>query len=166
MFCRGYEVESSSRFWTRFWILSLVEIWLRFVFEFVIWPQEVTLVRWTQSSGPLCIWQCLSHCMFLPLVTCNARHRQQHLRILVRQQGWPLSRRGESLFCLRSIEYFHLASFVNLTPKHDLFSAGALEAVVLLTNSTSSSSKRQSPQPPIFSSEILSKIWVNSCISE
>ena len=24
----------------------------------------------------------------------------------------------------------------------------------------------QSPQPPIFSSEILSKIWVNSCISE
>ena len=35
------------------------EIWSRFVFEFVIWPQEVTLVRWTQSSGPLCLWQCL-----------------------------------------------------------------------------------------------------------
>ena len=26
--------------------------------RFVIWPQEVTLVRWTQSSGPLCLWQC------------------------------------------------------------------------------------------------------------
>ena len=34
------------------------EIWSRFVFEFVIWPQDVTLVRWTQSSGPLCLWQC------------------------------------------------------------------------------------------------------------
>ena len=35
------------------------EIWSRFVFELVIWPQEVTLVRWTQPSGPLCLWQCL-----------------------------------------------------------------------------------------------------------
>ena len=32
--------------------------WSRFVFELVIWPQEVTLVRWTQPSGPLCLWQC------------------------------------------------------------------------------------------------------------
>ena len=31
----------------------------RFVFELVIWPQEVTLARWTQPSGPLCLWQCL-----------------------------------------------------------------------------------------------------------
>ena len=30
----------------------------RFVFELVIWPQEVTLARWTQPSGPLCLWQC------------------------------------------------------------------------------------------------------------
>ena len=36
------------------------EIWSRFVFEFVIWTQEVTLVRWTQSSGPLCLWQCFN----------------------------------------------------------------------------------------------------------
>ena len=35
------------------------EIWSRFVFELVIWPKGVTLVRWTQSSGPLCLWQCL-----------------------------------------------------------------------------------------------------------
>ena len=34
------------------------EMWSRFVFELVIWPQEVTLVRWTQPSGPLCLWQC------------------------------------------------------------------------------------------------------------
>ena len=26
--------------------------------RFVIWPQEVTLARWTQPSGPLCLWQC------------------------------------------------------------------------------------------------------------
>ena len=30
-----------------------------FVFELVIWPQEVTLAIWTQPSGPLCLWQCL-----------------------------------------------------------------------------------------------------------
>ena len=31
----------------------------RFVFELVIWPQEVTLATWTQPSGPLFLWQCL-----------------------------------------------------------------------------------------------------------
>ena len=36
------------------------EIWSRFVFELVIWPQEITLVRWTQPSGPLCLWQCFT----------------------------------------------------------------------------------------------------------
>ena len=35
------------------------ENWSRFVIELVIWPQEVTLARWTQPSGPLCLWQCL-----------------------------------------------------------------------------------------------------------
>ena len=34
-------------------------MWSRFVFELAICPQEVTLVRWTQPSGPLCLWQCL-----------------------------------------------------------------------------------------------------------
>ena len=29
------------------------------MFELVIWPQEVTLTRWTQPLGPLCLWQCL-----------------------------------------------------------------------------------------------------------
>ena len=28
--------------------------------RFVIWPQEVTLARWTQPPGPLCLWQCFS----------------------------------------------------------------------------------------------------------
>ena len=35
--------ESEDKMWSRF----------------VIWPQEVTLARWTQFSGPLCLWQCL-----------------------------------------------------------------------------------------------------------
>ena len=30
------------------------EMWSRFMFEL----QEVTLARWTQPSGPLCLWQC------------------------------------------------------------------------------------------------------------
>ena len=29
--------------------------------RFVIWPQEVTLARWTQPSGPLCLWQCFHY---------------------------------------------------------------------------------------------------------
>ena len=35
------------------------EMWSGLVFELVIWPQEVALARWTQPSGPLCLWQCL-----------------------------------------------------------------------------------------------------------
>ena len=35
------------------------EMCSRFVLELVIWPQKVTLARWTQPSGPLCLWQCL-----------------------------------------------------------------------------------------------------------
>ena len=46
----SWEADAKSRFWR--WI------WSRFVFELVIWPQEVTLIRWTQPSGPLCLWQC------------------------------------------------------------------------------------------------------------
>ena len=75
MFCRGYVEpklnlgrDSEARFgqdfeaivlwrgWCLVEILKLMlgqnsEIWSRFVFELVIW---------TQPSGPLCLWQCLS----------------------------------------------------------------------------------------------------------
>ena len=44
------------------------EMWSRFVFELVIWPQEVTLVRWTQPSGPLCLWQCFICCLTICLI--------------------------------------------------------------------------------------------------
>ena len=54
------------------------EMWSRFVFELVIWPQGVTLVRWTQPSGPLCLWQCFqqrctwsSLCNFSFQMYCN-----------------------------------------------------------------------------------------------
>ena len=40
------------------------EMWSRFVFELVIWLQEVTLARWTQPSGPLCLWQCFQVCLY------------------------------------------------------------------------------------------------------
>ena len=36
-------------------------MWSRFMFELVLWPQWVTLARWTQPSGPLCLWQCFIH---------------------------------------------------------------------------------------------------------
>ena len=35
------------------------EMWSRFMFELLKWLQNATLARWTQSSGPLCLWQCL-----------------------------------------------------------------------------------------------------------
>ena len=44
-----------------------------FVFELVIWPQEVTLARWTQPSGPLCLWQCFY--LFLNLFV-DSFHRE------------------------------------------------------------------------------------------
>ena len=34
------------------------EMWSRFMFELLTWLQEVTLARWTQPLGPLCLWQC------------------------------------------------------------------------------------------------------------
>ena len=37
---------------------SEYKMWSRFVFELVIWPQQVTWARRTQPSGPLCLWQC------------------------------------------------------------------------------------------------------------
>ena len=37
------------------------KMWSRLMFELLIWLQETTLARWTQSSGPLCLWQCLCH---------------------------------------------------------------------------------------------------------
>ena len=36
------------------------KIWSRFVLELLIWPKEVSLKSRTQSSGPLCLWQCFS----------------------------------------------------------------------------------------------------------
>ena len=43
--------------WLEFWSKCLVEI-LKMKFELVIWPKKVILERWTQPSGPLCLWQC------------------------------------------------------------------------------------------------------------
>ena len=43
--------------WLEFWSKCLFEI-LKMKFELVIWPKKVILERWTQPSGPLCLWQC------------------------------------------------------------------------------------------------------------
>ena len=54
------------------------EICSRFVFELVIWPQDVTLARWTQPSGPLCHWQCFT-ILFPPSPLQEAFYKQLHL---------------------------------------------------------------------------------------
>ena len=56
-------------------------MWSRFVFELVIWLQEVTLARWTQPSGPLCLWQCFPQ-RFAPLLhfsTWNDKKSMENL---------------------------------------------------------------------------------------
>ena len=58
------------------------QMWSRFVFERVIWPQEVTLVLWTQPSGPLCLWQCF---YFFPLTAHKRHFCDKKYRILKRQ---------------------------------------------------------------------------------
>ena len=50
---------------TRFWRLNLIKIC-----EIVIWLQEVTLARWTQPSGPLCLW----HCLINKYMSFQSRH--------------------------------------------------------------------------------------------
>ena len=40
-----------------------------------VWPQEVTLVRWTQPSGPLCLWQCFPFALWL--CTSQSTFRQK-----------------------------------------------------------------------------------------
>ena len=57
-FGQDFEAQVLWRGWCLVEILKLMlgrdsedEIWSRFVFELVIW---------TQSSGPLCLWQCSS----------------------------------------------------------------------------------------------------------
>ena len=54
------------------------EMWSRFMFELLIWLQEATLARWTQSSGPLCLWQCFKYnafCKWLLTQTMNGSTR-------------------------------------------------------------------------------------------
>ena len=57
------------------------EMWSRFVFELVMWPQKVTLARWTQPSGPLCLWQC-----FQNTLTCTYQDESVFLSIYRDQQ--------------------------------------------------------------------------------
>ena len=56
------------------------EMWSRFMFELLIWPQEVTLARWTQPWGPLCLLQYFS----LSFINCLL---PGHFQILGRD-GW------------------------------------------------------------------------------
>ena len=46
------------------------------MFELVIWPQELTLAKWTQPSGPLCLWQCFYQCLWVTKFCAKfGRHR-------------------------------------------------------------------------------------------
>ena len=53
------------------------------MFELLIWPQEITLARWTQPSGPLCLWQCSSLYASRTLQSCHRFCREILLLLLV-----------------------------------------------------------------------------------
>ena len=38
-------------------------LYLIFMVKICVWTCNMTLARWTQPSGPLCLWQCLSFCL-------------------------------------------------------------------------------------------------------
>ena len=63
------------------------EMWSRFVFELAIWPQEVTLARWTQPSGPLCLWQCFCWWSKYGRNFCNFTFSPQKLQHLLLRNG-------------------------------------------------------------------------------
>ena len=73
------------------------EMWSRFMFELLIWLQEVTLARWTQPSGPLCLWQCLL--LLMKLISLN---------LFV---GIAISRKGEYNCALDKIFWWLIALF-------------------------------------------------------
>ena len=54
------------------------KIWSRFVVDLVTWPQEVTLAKWTQPSGPLCLWQCLKSWWLI-----HSKHDDRYLSLVI-----------------------------------------------------------------------------------
>ena len=99
-----------------------------FVFELVIWPQEVTLAIWTQPSGPLCLWQC-----FLILATCSsysAKVHFTHCPFLFAARAVLSGTWYESWYnsCKRFEEnnglYFHLQYKVHQYPCHSVLEHG------------------------------------------
>ena len=84
------------------------EIWSRFVFELVIWPQEAILVRWTQASGPLCLWQCLWNPQ-CPIKLADIKKSAKYpIRIVGQLDLWIL------LFQWSSSHLHHLLSLVRI----------------------------------------------------
>ena len=45
----------------------------RFMFVLVMWPKQVTLVSWSQPSGPLCLWQYLIYIMLLSFLNLQSQ---------------------------------------------------------------------------------------------
>ena len=98
-----WEVDTKSRFWR--WI------WSRFVFELVIWPQEVTLIRWTQPSGPLCFWQCFLQGV-VPWSVKSGIHQYCQLHLWVSSAYSILQQCSFILKSINSIITFILCSFI------------------------------------------------------
>ena len=116
MICRGFVKIEFQVYW-RCWCLveklivsrdSEDEIWSRFVFELVIWPQEAILVRWTQASGPLCLWQCLWNPQ-CPIKLADIKKSAKYpIRIVGQLDLWIL------LFQWSSSHLHHLLSLVRI----------------------------------------------------
>ena len=87
------------------------------MFELLIWLQEATLARWTQSSGPLCLWQCLKHDSLALGWTPHPLHCSNNLKIWFALNFWL-----GNLIDLRSAHLSYFAVFRD-TPLHHIWRA-------------------------------------------
>ena len=91
MFGWDFEVDD----WSRFWRWNLIKI--------CVWTCNMTLARWTQPLGPLCLWQCLTrkieYIFFLLSVVLSFIVSVQGVEDLARPEVWRRGKRdaGECL---------------------------------------------------------------------
>ena len=126
MFCRGYEVESWSRFWTRFWILSLVEM-LMFGWNFEVdaWSRF-----WRWNLIKICVWirDMTSRSYFgkmnsilgsvVPLAMFSSGSSAHHLTNCGQRLLWEGKNIFPSLFLLPQI-FVEAHRFVKLTNRNN-----------------------------------------------
>ena len=153
MFGWDFEVDA----WSRFWRWSFIKI--------CVWTcdmtPKVTLARWTQSSGPLCLWQCFSqnfHFVNQPTIweaEKNAAEQKSKDERPEVECGY-CSLQTYSFHRLIIFSIFHNTRLICWRLHHNWFSSLPLEEVVCLDSKYKSpyvwlwEEKRDSQRVPVY----------------